>query len=99
TAEGLIVTLPEKKPCEHAFALKVLGGGLEPVPLPKAETAISPGPDGKIVLAASEAEIHGNTPQYERDGEKDQIGFWADPNDFVSWDLKVAKPGPYSVAI
>ena len=31
TADGLIVTLPDKKPCEHAFALKILGGNLEPV--------------------------------------------------------------------
>ena len=34
TADGLVVTLPEKKPCEHAFALKVLGENLQPVPLP-----------------------------------------------------------------
>jgi alpha-L-fucosidase len=32
TADGLIITLPEKKPCEHAYALKVLGDNLEPVP-------------------------------------------------------------------
>ncbi len=99
TADGLIVTLPEKKPCEHAFALKVLGGPLEPVALPKAETAVAPGPDGTIVLPAAEAEIHGNTPQYEHDGPKDQIGFWADPHDFVSWDLKPGKPGRYGVAV
>jgi alpha-L-fucosidase len=99
TADGLIITLPEKKPCEHAYALKVLGDDLEPVPLPKSETAVRPGHDGRIVLAASEAEMHGNTPQYEHDGEKDQIGFWGDPKDFVFWNLTVAKPGNYSVAV
>ena len=98
-AEGLIVILPEKKPCEHAFALKVVGDNLEPVPLPKGETAIRPGRDGKIALSAGEGEIHGSTPQYEKDGAKDQIGFWADPNDFVSWNLKVAKTGRYEVAV
>jgi alpha-L-fucosidase len=99
TADGLIVTLPEKKPCDHAFALKILGGHLEPVPLPKSETAVGPERDGRIVLPASEAEIHGNTPQYEQGGEKDQIGFWADPNDYVSWNLKAAKAGTYDVAV
>jgi len=99
TADGLVVTLPEKKPCEHAYALKILGDNLEPVPLPKSETAIRPGHDGRIVLPASEAEIHGNTPQYEQGGEKDQIGFWADRNDYVSWNFKVAEAGSYGVTV
>jgi alpha-L-fucosidase len=99
TADGLLVTLPAKKPCEHAFALKILGGNLQPVPLPKSETAIQPRRDGKIVLPAREAEITGTTPQYEQGGEKDQIGFWADPNDYVSWNFKVAKAGSYDVAV
>jgi alpha-L-fucosidase len=99
TADGLVISLPNKKPCEHAFALKILGGTLEPVPLPKSETAIQPGRDGKIVLPAREAEISGNTPQYEQGGEKDQIGYWADPHDYVSWNFKAAKAGTYDVAI
>ncbi len=41
TAEGLVVTLPAQKPCEHAYALKVLGEGLEPAP-PKSGTALRP---------------------------------------------------------
>ena len=99
TAEGLVVTLPEKKPCEHAFSLKILGGKLEPVPLPKSETAIEPTSDGRIALNAAEAEIHGNSPQYERGGGKDQIGCWANPKDYVSWDFKIAKPGTYDVTV
>ncbi|MGA2035010.1 MAG: alpha-L-fucosidase [Thermoguttaceae bacterium] len=99
TADGLIITLPEKKPCKHAYALKVIGDHLQPAPLSARETAIQPGRDGKIVLPASEAEIHGNTPQYEQSGEKDQIGFWADPNDFVSWNCKIDKAGAYDVAV
>ena len=79
--------------------LKISGEPLQPAPLPRGETAIQPGRGGKIVLAASEAEIHGNTPQYEKDGAKDQIGFWAEANDYVSWDFKVAKPEAYEVAV
>ena len=90
--------LPGKKPCEHAFVLKILGDNLQPASVPGSETAILPG-DGKIVFSASDAEIHGDTPQYEHDGQKDQIGCWADAADFVSWNLKVAKAGVYDVAV
>jgi alpha-L-fucosidase len=31
---GLRVTLPKKKPCDHAYALKITGHGLQPAPLP-----------------------------------------------------------------
>jgi alpha-L-fucosidase len=99
TADGLVVTLPKNRPCEYAYTLKVRGDNLEPAPLPKSETAVQPGRDGKIVLCAREAEISGNTPQYEKDGEKDQIGFWADPHDFVSWNVKAATAGDYDVAV
>ena len=51
TADGLIVMLPVKKPCEHAFALKIFGGNLEPVPLPKSETAIQPGTTARSCCA------------------------------------------------
>jgi len=34
TAEGLVVTLPGQKPCEHAYALKIEGHDLKPAPLP-----------------------------------------------------------------
>jgi alpha-L-fucosidase len=31
TAEGLAVTLPAQRPCEHAFAFEITGEGLTPV--------------------------------------------------------------------
>ena len=30
TSEGLVVTLPAQKPCDHVFALKIAGGPLQP---------------------------------------------------------------------
>jgi alpha-L-fucosidase len=33
TNEGLVVTLPEQKPCEHVFALKIGGSHLQPAPV------------------------------------------------------------------
>jgi alpha-L-fucosidase len=32
TDEGLVVTMPDKKPCEHVFALKIAGQDLKPAP-------------------------------------------------------------------
>ncbi len=98
TDEGLIVTLPGKPPCKHAFVLKLVGGDLKPAPLPPAPP-IGPAADGKLSLPAAEAEIHGTSPQYESGGEKDQIGFWANPQDFVSWNIRSATAGAYGVAI
>ena len=97
TEQGLIVTLPEKKPCEHVFVLKIAGSDLKPSPV--ASPAIVPDAGGRVVLPAVAAEIHGNSPQYEQGGGKDQIGFWADPADFVSWDFTLARPGRFTVQI
>jgi alpha-L-fucosidase len=98
TDAGLVVALPERKPCEHVFAIKIAGNDLKPVPVPAA-APIVPDAAGRIVLPAADAEIHGNSPQYEQGGGKDQIGFWADAKDFVSWDIKLPKPAKYMVKV
>ena len=99
TEDGLIVNMPETKPCEHVFALKITGGDLKPVVKPVTPKVTQPQVDGRIVLGAAEAEIHGNSPQYEQGGGKDQIGYWAGAQDFVSWDFQVGKPGVFRVSV
>ena len=99
TGEGLVVTLPENKPCQHVFVLKIAAGALNPVPVEDASTAIAPGADGTFTLKAADAEIHGDSPMYEKDGAKDQIGFWNKARDFVFWNLKVSRAGTYDVTI
>ena len=54
---------------------------------------------GRVVLPAGDAEIHGTSPQYQERGGKDQIGYWEDAQDFVSWDFKVTKPGVFAVSV
>lgn len=61
--------------------------------------SISPGADGRIVLNAVDASIHGETPRYESGGGKNQIGYWAKAEDFVSWNIKVVKPATFAVEI
>jgi alpha-L-fucosidase len=55
--------------------------------------------DGTISLRAVEAMIHGATPRYETGSGKDNIGFWGDPKDYVSWDIKVTAPGTFGVRV
>jgi alpha-L-fucosidase len=98
THEGLIVTMPEQKPCEHVFALKIEGSDLKPMPVSSA-SVIGSDATGRILLPASEAEIHGDSPQYEQGGGKDQIGYWGNPADFVSWNIEVSKAGKYIVQV
>ncbi|HUT93920.1 MAG TPA: alpha-L-fucosidase [Thermoguttaceae bacterium] len=97
TADGLEVVLPAKRPSEHAFALKISGRQLRPMPLSPALAHYDA--QGRIVLEARDAKIHGDTPRYELDGAKDQIGFWSNPKDYVSWTFEVLRPGSYDVAV
>ncbi len=97
TADGLQITLPATKPCDYTCAFRILGDRLQPAPIVAA--AIRPQADGRIVLRANDATIHGASPRYEVGGGKDNIGYWGDPNDFVSWKLQVPRPGNYTVEV
>ncbi len=97
TESGLEAVLPARQSGHHAFALKINGSGLRPVPLPAA--VARPDALGRIVLEASDAEIHGSSPRYEQDGGKDQIGYWANAKDFVSWPFQLLRPGTYAVEV
>jgi arylsulfatase A len=55
--------------------------------------------DGTILLHAKDVTIHGTTVRYEPKPEKNTIGFWTKKEDWVSWDLVVAKGGRFEVTI
>ena len=98
TDEGLVVTMPKQKPCEHVFALKVAGVNIRPAPLPAdLPTVLVPDAMGHLLLAGSTAEIKGETPEYI--AAEDQIGFWSNPSDYVCWDISLPKAGTYAVKI
>ena len=56
-------------------------------------------PEGSIVLHARDATVHGEKAKYESGGGKDNIGFWTNAGDWVSWSADVAKPGTFAVEI
>jgi len=54
--------------------------------------------DGSLKVAAAYAEIHGRTPRYEPPG-KDQIGYWQNAADWVSWPVQIDRPGEFEVEV
>ena len=56
-------------------------------------------PDGRIVLLATNAVIHGKTIRYEPQPHKNTIGYWTKADDWVSWDFQVHTPGRFHVTL
>ncbi len=55
--------------------------------------------DGSVTLQAVDADIHGDTAQYESGNGKDNIGYWTNAQDYVAWDFEVVAPGRFNVEI
>jgi len=55
--------------------------------------------DRSITLHARDAETHGSNVRYESGVEKDNIGFWTDPADYVSWVCRIDTPDKFKVQI
>ena len=91
-AEGLRLTVP--KECPDKIATVLVLDCIGPVSV-KAWRATAAA-DGSITLPATEAILHGTTLRVENN---DNIGYWTDAKDSVSWPLRVDKPGRYSVAV
>jgi hypothetical protein len=50
------------------------------------------------LLPAAAAEIHGDQVNTEeRDGQTN-LGFWDKPGDWVSWQVRIQRPGTFAVA-
>ena len=91
----LLITVPAaaSDPAASVVALDLSGpADVRPVP-------IASGADGRITLRASDAEIHGSTARYVSQPGVDAIGFWTDASDWVSWPVRIEKPGRYALEI
>jgi hypothetical protein len=51
----------------------------------------------RIILPAGQAKMHGEKVMYETAQIRDYIGYWVNPDDYVSWDFSVEKTGDYIV--
>jgi hypothetical protein len=54
---------------------------------------------GDIRLHARDARVHGQTLRYEREPNKNVLGYWTDPGDWAEWEFEVTSPGVYEVEI
>ncbi|HYG33272.1 MAG TPA: alpha-L-fucosidase [Clostridia bacterium] len=94
SADGVTVSLPAMAPdpVSSTIVLKIKGAAeIEDQPLQQAA-------DGSITLTASEAITHGEQVRFEGGHERDCIGFWTNPKDWVGWEVKLNKGGKYQVS-
>jgi len=54
---------------------------------------------GVVTLEAGDGEIHGLTARYEVGNGKDNIGYWSNREDAVSWDFEILKPVEFNIKI
>jgi len=56
-------------------------------------------PDGRIVFSALDARVQGSRARLESNPGNHRIGFWTDPKDEVSWELKPTRWGMYDLEL
>lgn len=77
-------------------------------PLVVKSLIFTPAPEGKpivqsgdlsITLHAHDATVHGVRLRYEFRPDKNTLGYWSNPRDWVSWDFDVKKPETFIVVL
>jgi alpha-L-fucosidase len=93
TPEGLVISVPAAAPdpISSTVVLRVKGE------LAVENPGIAQHPDGTITLQASEARLHGDQLRYESGSQRDNIGFWLNPAEWVDWEVSVTKPGKFEL--
>jgi alpha-L-fucosidase len=93
--DGVRIAVPARAPdlIDSVIALTIAG-------LPEIEPfMIRESAGGVVLLPASDATIHGETARYESGGGKDNIGYWSETDEWVSWPFRVARPGRFRVVL
>jgi alpha-L-fucosidase len=99
TDAGQEIHLPAKAPDTVATVIRLLLEG--PLRVDPYTTDASPG--GRFSLSADMVDIHNRDATTEEialegsDDEKLHIGFWSDPQNWVSWTIRVKTAGTFSV--
>jgi alpha-L-fucosidase len=93
TADGLAITVPKAAPTAYSSTIVLTVTGTPVIEVPP----IVQQPDGTLTLTALDAELHGKELRYESGERRDNIGYWTNPTDFISWSAEVGSPGRYTV--
>jgi alpha-L-fucosidase len=97
TADGLEVTVPVSKPCDHAYALKIEGLNLAAShPIPPPPPAVRADANGLMTLTPDTAVPHGRVNA--QGGAVPNLGYWDNAGDTVSWTVHFDAPGTYAVS-
>ena len=91
--EGATIRVPAEAPdaISSTVLLKIKGA-------PEVENVgLAQAPDGSFTLPATEAATHGEQIKFEAGDNRDCIGFWLNPRDWVEWRFKVKQPGKFNV--
>lgn len=98
TADGLVVTLPAAKPCDHVYMLKITGLDMAAsAPQPPRPAAITADAGGVLTLMPDTAQTVGTF--HAQAGAVPNLGHWGDAADTVSWPVHFDSPGLYVVSI
>jgi len=94
TPDGLTVAVPAEAPDKVSSTVVLeIAGKLEIDP-----TALTQEPDGSARLPAIEAVLHGEQVKYESGANRECLGSWVNPSDWVEWPFKVTQPGKFTVS-
>jgi alpha-L-fucosidase len=96
-SDGVLLNLPASQPDKIATVIK-----LETKGAIKLDTYVQPPEsDGSLVLYPTLANAQnpggGQLMQAEGDAGNENLGYWTDPKAYVTWMIRVSKPGTYTV--
>ncbi len=91
--DDVIVNVPAKGVHDAATVVKLILDGEPRV----VSGPIKPGPDGKVLLQAADADIHGERLAYEAKWGG-SLGFWTSHEDYATWTFTAPK-GLYEVEV
>jgi alpha-L-fucosidase len=93
--DSVAIAVPKQAPDKIASVVVLkIAGELQVVPYALAQAS-----DGSLTLTAPDATVHGDSARYESGDGKDNIGFWVNAKDYVSWEAAVKTPGTFDVEV
>jgi len=92
TTEGVLLQVPAQAPNAVCSVVALqIPGKVEVEPM-----ALTQAADGTMKLAAMDADTHGGI-QYESGENRDNLGFWTNPQDWAEWTFQIRQPGKFKV--
>jgi hypothetical protein len=93
----LEVTVPTRKPCDHAYSLKITGKPLKPVEVSYA-AFVQPSADGSVLLEPEAADLHGSQIRVEERNGHSYIAAWDKASEWPSWTIQFPAKAAYEVS-